>query len=110
MKLLRYLKKVDLYKAERIKQPNGSYISKNKLVKSYKAQVQNINDQVSATIYGAGITKMLKLSTSLLSLEKYLMPKVDNKEDNISLYYIKVDNAMYKIKSVLENGIEIERI
>ena len=110
MKLLRYLETVGLYKIVKKKQPNGSYINDYELVKSYKVQKQNINDQVSATIYGASITKMFKISTPLLTLEKYLLPKVDNKEDNISLYTIKVDNNMYRIRSVLESGIEIERI
>lgn len=110
MKLLRYLEEVALYKLTKTKQPNGSYVNDYKLVSKYKVQKQNLNDQVSATIYGANITKMFKISTPLLSLEKYLLPKVDNKEDNISLYTIKINDNMYRIRSVLESGIEVERI
>lgn len=110
MKLLRYLEEVALYKMIKTKQPNGSYVNDYKLVNKYKVQKQNLNDQVSATIYGANITKMFKISSPLLSLEKYLLPKVDNKEDNISLYTIKINDNMYRIRSVLESGIEIERI
>ena len=110
MKLLRYLEEVGLYKITKTKQPNGSYVNDYKLVNKYKVQKQNIDDQVSATIYGASITRMFKISSPLLSLEKYLLPKVDNKEDNISLYTIKINENMYKIRSVLESGIEIERL
>ena len=110
MKLLRYLEEISLYKITKTKQPNGSYVNSYKLVNKYKVQKQNINDQVSATIYGANITKMFKISTSLASLEGYLLPKVDNKKDNISLYTIKINDSMYRIRSVLENGIEVERI
>lgn len=110
MKLLRYLEEVELHKSVKIKQRNGSYVNEYKLVNKYKVQKQNLTDQVSATIYGANITKMFKISTPLMSLENYLIPKVDNKTDNISLYAIKLNNNMYRIRSVLESGIEIERI
>lgn len=110
MKLLRYLEEISLCKLTKVKQPNGSYINDYKLVSKYKVQKQSLSDQVSATIYGANITKMFKISTPLLSLEHYLLPKVDNKEDNISLYAIKLNDNMYRIRSVLDSGIEIERI
>lgn len=109
MKLIRYLKEVELVKSVNEKQPNGSYVKTFSLVKKYNVQINNLEDEISATIYGANINKMLSVSDALGNLFSYLAPKVDNKEDNISLYYIKIDNVKYKIVSVKENRIVIER-
>ena len=109
MKLVRYLEEIELLKATNVKQDNGTNIKSFELVKKYKVQKNNLDDEVNATIYGADIVKMWNISTPLKDLEKYLIPKVDNKEDNISLYFIKLDNHRYRIKSVKESGIVIER-
>ena len=53
---------------------------------------------------------MYAISTPLGDLEEYLIPKVDNVEDNISLYYIKIGGSKYKIVSVVSNQIKIERL
>ena len=53
---------------------------------------------------------MWLISTALKDLENYLKTKVDNKEDNLSLYFIILDNTRYKIVSVKDNGIKIERV
>lgn len=110
MKLVRYLEEVELLKATKSKQNNGSFIKVYELINTYKVEKKNISDTVSATIYGANITKMWEISTALKDLERLLIPKVDNIEDNISDYFIKLDNNKYKITSVKESGITIERI
>ena len=109
--LLRYLKPITLKKASKNKQANGTYTNSYIDVNSYKVQLQNItDDEISATIYGAKITKMLRLSSPLGNLEEYLLPKVDNKQDNISNYYIEYGNKTYKIVSVSDDRIDIELV
>lgn len=109
--LLRYLKEVKLKKATKTKQNNGTYTNIYIDVGTYKIQTQDLtDDQVSATIYGADIRKMLRISSPLKDLENYLLPKVDNLQDNISLYYIEYDRHLYKIKSVSNNRIDLERL
>lgn len=109
--LLRYLKPVVLKKAEKQKQANGTYKNTYNVIDTYKVQKQDITDDVvSATIYGANITKMLRISSPLGDLEQYLLPKVDNKEDNISYYYIFIGTKTYKIVAVAEDRIDIELV
>jgi hypothetical protein len=109
--LLRYLKPTTLHKAEKTKQKNGIYTNSYTKINDYKVQTQNLtDDEVSATIYGANINKMLRLSSPLHELEKYLLPKVDNKTDNISLYYIKYNDKLYKINAVAEDRVDIELV
>lgn len=109
MKLLRYLKEVTLLKAVKTKAPNGSYIKTFTEIGTYKVQINNLEDEISATMYGADINNMLNISDALNELYTYLVLKVDNVEDNISLYYFKIGSSKYKIKAVKESGIIIER-
>ena len=109
--LLRYLKPITLKKAYKEKQANGTYKNSYERVGFYNVQMQSLtDDEVSATIYGANITKMLRLSSPLGDLEEYLLPKVDNKEDNISNYYIEIGTKTYKIVSVSDDRIDIELV
>ena len=109
--LLRYLKPITLKKASKNKQANGTYTNTYEDIDTYNVQLQNItDDEISATIYGAKISKMLRLSSPLGNLEEYLLPKVDNKEDNISNYYIEYTNRTYKIVAVSEDRIDIELV
>lgn len=110
MKLIRYLQEIKLLKSENIKQPNGVYKKSFSEVAKYKVMKKNLDDQVSATVYGANIVKMLSISTALGDLEEYLIPKVENTEDNISLYFIELDGTRYKINSVNEYNVTIERV
>lgn len=109
--LLRYLKDVTLNKATKIKQLNGTYTNSYTKIDDYKVQMQNLtDDEISATIYGAKITKMFRLSTPLGNLEEYLLTKVDNKQDNISDYYVEYNDKTYKIVSVSDDRIDIELV
>lgn len=109
MKLIRNLIEVKLLKAIKTKASNGTYIKTFNYINSYNIEKQDLTDEVSATIYGASIDKMLRISSPLNDLEKYLIPKVENEADNISLYYIQIGNVKYKINSVKESGITLER-
>ena len=107
---LRYLKSVDLKKATKTKQPNGTYIDTLTLIDSYSIQTQELNDDVSASIYGADLNKITRIKSVNRELEVYLKSKLNNDDDNISKYYIIMDDTQYKIKSVRENWIDIQAI
>ena len=104
---LRYLKDVDLKKATKEKQPNGTYIETLTLISSYSIQKQDLNDDVSVSVYGADLYKITRIKSVKGELEAYLKPKVNNDNDNVSKYYIIMDNIQYKIKSVRDNWIDI---
>ena len=109
--LLRYLVPITLKKATKIKNANGTYSNSYEVISNHNVQAQNLmDDSVSATIYGAKISKMLRLSSPLGNLEEYLLPKVENQADNISDYYIFIDNKIYKITSVSSDRIDIELV
>lgn len=110
MKLIRELQSIKLLKSEKVKQANGTYIKTFEEIGEYNVSKKTIDDQVNATIYGANINKMYSISTPLQDLENYLIPKVDNVEDNISLYFIQISNSKYKIVSVTQHEIKIERL
>ncbi len=104
---LRYLKSVDLKKATKTKQPNGTYLETLTLVSSYNVQTQELTDEVSASIYGADLNKITRIKSVNNELEVYLKSKLNNEEDNISKYYIFIDGVQHKIKSVRENWVDI---
>lgn len=108
--LLRYLKKVELKKASKEKQSNGSYIEKYTSIKKYSVQEQELDDQISASIYGASIINMLRIKSPLNDLESYLKEKINNTEDNISQYFIFIDSKRYKVLSVTRRGIDLELV
>lgn len=108
MKPLRYLKNIELYKANKVKQANGSLMLEYNKIKDYKVIFQEIIDEASISIYGATVNKMYRISSPRQELESYLKPKINNKQDNISLYYIKYNNSYYKISTVKENWLDIE--
>lgn len=110
MKLVRYLKEIKLLKSTKQKQSNGVYIKTYEEIGTYNVQVKNLEDEISATIYGANIDKMLNISDALNELSCYLNSKVDNVNDNISLYFVEIDSTLYKIVSVKEKSVNIERI
>lgn len=104
---LRYLKSVDLKKATKTKQPNGTYIETLTLISSYQVQTQELNDDVSVSVYGADLHKITRIKSVNGELEVYLKSKLNNEEDNISKYYIYLDNVKHSIKSVREKWIDI---
>lgn len=108
--LLRYLTIVELKKATKTKQSNGYSLETCSLVDKYKVQKQELNDEISASIYGADIIRMLRLKSFDKKLEKYLQDKINNDSDNISQYRIVINNKKYKIRTVNEKGCEIELV
>lgn len=108
--LIKHLKPIDLLVVtDRQKNANGTYTDIYSLKQSYNVKVQELNDEISAQAYGADIVKMLKIGSPLKDLEKYLLTKVQNKEDNISKYKFRLDGTDYRIKAVKISGVDIER-
>lgn len=107
---LRYLKSVDLRKATRTKQSNGTFVETLALISSYQVQTQELNDDVSVSVYGADIYKITRIKSINRELEVYLKSKMNNETDNISKYFIVVDETKHKIRSVRDNWIDIEAI
>jgi hypothetical protein len=109
--LLRYLRTYNLYKINKKKQLNGSTIDEYEMLGAYQVQKQDLTtDEVATSIYGADINSIYRISSVLGDLEEFLLPKVSNKDDNISKYLIGNELAMYRIKSVSEDKVDIQRI
>lgn len=110
---LRYKSKATLKKALLVKQANGVKVESYSVVapfENYTIFKQELNDEISASIYGADINSMLRISTIKSKLETFLKQKVNNSSDNISKYYIFIGNIKYRIKSVKKNWIDIREI
>lgn len=107
---LRYLKEVELKKATKIKQPNGTYIEPLTLISPYSIQKQELNDDVSVSMYGADLNKITRIRSINDELEVYLKSKLNNNTDNISKYYIIMDEVKYKIISVREKWVDIQAL
>jgi len=109
--LIKNLVECDLKKAEKEKTATGNLIvSDYKLINSYRVQKDTLQDIITTTMYGSDVNKMLRIASPLHDLEAYLLPKVDNKEDNISLYYVFINDVQYKIVAVREYYVDIKRL
>ena len=108
--LLRYLENAVLSKATKTKEANGTYTEQLSKVRDYKVQERELDDEISASIYGANVHKMLRIKSPKKELENYLYPKVTNNQDNVSDYYITIKNRRYKIVSVNSQGIDLELV
>lgn len=108
--LLRYLETAVVKKATKTKQPNGRYTESLEIVKKFRIQEQELDDEISASIYGANIHKMLRVKSVRKTLEDYLYTKVNNNEDNISNYYVFIKNRKYKVLSVNSKGVDLELV
>lgn len=104
------LKECTLMKGTKTKNGNGTYTTTYQDIDSYNMIPQELLDEVSASIYGANINKTIRISSVRRMLESLLYTKVNNQADNISNYYIKYDNKIYKIVSVKTNWVDIEAI
>lgn len=105
---LRYKEKIMLKKSENQKQSNGAYISNYIDLQFYNVQIQELTDEVSASIYGATINKMYRISSPKQMLEKFLKSKLNNSNDNLSQYLILYNELLYKIITVRQEYIDVE--
>lgn len=113
MKQLIRLKDVSLFKYSVVITADGDRQETATKIGDYKVIIQELSDSVDATIYGSNINKMVRISSVRDLLEKYLRPKLNNTDDNISMYKIHYTNDAginkFKIISVKEKYIDCER-
>lgn len=107
---LHKLQNATLKKAIKNKQPNGTTITDYVIEKDYKIWIQGLEDEVSSQIYGANIYRVFKVKSPRRELERYLQSKVNNTEDNISKYFMFIDENIYKVNDAKISGITIERL
>ena len=110
MKQLRYLVDIELDKETKTKQSNGLKISSYEKVQDYKVQVQELTDQISASIYGADVNRMYRVSSPHNALENFLKSKVNESSDNVSLYSLLLNGWRYRIVVVRNNWADIESL
>lgn len=109
--LIKNLEKATLKKATKEKTSTGNTINSGYTkIDDYRVQEQVLQDVVSSTIYGSDVNKMLRVASPLHKLEQYLKSKVDNVEDNISLYYIFYKDKQYKIVAVQDYFIDLRLV
>lgn len=108
MKLIR-LENIILYKIlGRQTLPDGERAELLDEGAPYQALVEILDDEVSAATYGADITKIKRIATIHNILEKSLLPKVHNEEDNISKYLIEYNHNKFSILTVTPRYIDIK--
>lgn len=107
---LHKLQNATLKRAIKNKQPNGTKVTDYVIEKDYKIWIQGLEDEVSSQIYGANIYRVFKVKSPRRELERYLQSKVNNTEDNISKYFMFIDENIYKVNDAKISGITIERL
>ena len=110
MKQLRYLKNAEVDKATREKQDNGVTIVSYESVGIFTVQDQELTDEISASIYGADVNRMIRISSPHYELESFLAEKVNNTADNVSLYTVVLGGFRYKIVAVKKHWVDIALI
>ena len=108
MKQLRRLSEVTLQKSNKAKRANGTRQTAYEDIETYHVIAEEITDSIYASIYGSNLSKMLRISSPLTSLESFLKGKNTDGTDNLSLYFILVGNKRYKITAVMNNWVDIE--
>ena len=109
--LIKNLEKATLKKATKTRTNTGNLVNTEyEKIDDFRIQEQVLQDEITSTMYGADVNKMLRIASPLHRLERYLLPKVDNIEDNISNYYLFYKNVQYKIVAVRDYYIDISRL
>lgn len=109
--LIKNLEKATLKKATKTRTNTGNLVNTEyEKIDDFRIQEQVLQDEITSTMYGADVNKMLRIASPLHRLERYLLPKVDNIEDNISNYYLFYKDVQYKIVAVRDYYIDISRL
>lgn len=107
MRQLRYLTKATLLISETTIEDNGAPVSSFKELNTYDVQIEKVSDSVSASTYGADITKMYRISSIRKELETYLVSKFNYDLDNISNYFIVNNGKTFKVVSINGNYVDV---
>ena len=109
-KQLTRLVSCDLDKITKTTSEDGDIIESSMKVGTYSIMCQELNDEVSANVYGANLNKIRRISSVHNILEILLRSKLNNSSDNISKYRITFNGDTYKITDVKSKYIDIEWI
>ena len=107
MKLIR-LEDIKIYKLSKTTLPDGERTENLDEGIPYQALVQYLDDEVAVATYGADVSKVHRIATVNNELEKILIPKIRNKQDNISNYIIEYNSNYYSILKVTPRYIDIK--
>lgn len=112
MRLIR-LEDVTLYHILSTIGEDGDTFEDYEKIQDYKIELQYLDDNIVVkdsvvkVNYIANIDKTYRVSSIRNELEKYLLPKNNNKKDNISDYLLEYKNNKYRISKVTPKYIEI---
>ena len=112
MRLIR-LEDCTLYKLGRTIADDGDTVDSYEKIDDYKVEVEYVDNDVTVSNYGyyenysPKIDKVLRVASTYNQLEKYLLPKINNKEDNLSDYVIEWKEEKYRILKVTPKYIEM---
>lgn len=107
---LRYLKDCELDITSSQRQPNGALTETYRPVAQYQVQMRELTDDISASIYGADVNNMYRVSSPYQTLEYFLKSKMNRSSDNISRYTLVIDGERYRIRAVRIHWADIELI
>ena len=84
MNQLRYLKPAYLYKTNKEIQSNGAIKETFDFISLYYVGKEELTDNVSASVYGARMNRILRLTSPRHTLEGFLLSKIDPIQDNVT--------------------------
>ena len=112
MRLIR-LEDAVLYKIIKTIGDDGDTIETHEKINDYKVEIQYIEDTLDVNsftyriAYASEVDKVLRVASIRNELETYLLPKNNNKEDNISNYLLEYKGENYRILKVTPKYIHI---
>lgn len=112
MRIVR-LEDAKLLKVSTVIGEDGDPMETYEEINSYKIILEYVHDDVVTTTltvrdnYTANIEKIYRVSSVHNALEKYLLPKNNNEEDNISNYLLEYNGGKYRVEKVTPRYINI---
>lgn len=112
MRIIR-LEDITLYKLIRIIGDDGDTGEDFEKINDYQVEVEFVDYNLTVPNYSyyenyaPTIDKSLRVSSIRNELEQYLLPKMNNKEDNLSDYLLEWKEEKYRILKVTPRYVEI---
>lgn len=108
MNQLRYLKPAYLYKTNKAIQSNGAIKETFDFISLYYVGKEELTDNVSASVYGARMNRIIRITSPRNTLESFLLSKIDPTLDNVTDYVIVMDDKRYSITTVKSRWVDVE--
>lgn len=106
MRLIR-LEQIKLYKKIKVTKSDSDTTEEYNELSIYDAIVQYLDDSVSIEMYGTNVSKTYRIETVNNKLEEFLLPKINNKKDNLSDYLIEYKSNKFAIQRVTPKYIDM---